>query len=152
MAEDLKSGIGACISISAGEPATYDQAGFDALTYLEVGEAISIGAFGGTAEVLTQTPIKSGIVKKVKGSKNYGSSAIQFGLLTDVGQTALQAGFDGANEAVIHSVEVLYVDGTIRYYTALVTSYEYQEISSSSFVNGASTLELNNKIIEVVPA
>ena len=152
MPEVLKSGIGAIISIDAAEPATYDEAGFAALTYDEIGEAISIGAYGGTAEVLTQTPVKTGIVKKVKGSKNYGSQAVQFGVITDAGQTALQAGFDGANSSVIHSVKVEYDDGVVRYYTALVTSYEYQEVSSSSFVNASSTLELNNSIVEVIPA
>jgi|TARA_R110000772_G_scaffold43692_4_gene100706 hypothetical protein len=151
MAEDIKSGIGATIGIVLGVPATFDEAGYTALTYAEVGEAISIGAFGGTAEVLTQTPIKSGIIRKVIGSINYGSSAIQFGLFTDAGQTALNDGFDGANKGKMHSVEVSYFDGTKRYYTAIITSYEYQEISSSSFVNGASTLEVNSSIVDVVP-
>lgn len=150
MAEVLKSGIGAIYSISAAEPATYDDTGFAALTYTEVGEVISIGPFGGTAEVLTQTPVKTGIVKKVKGSVNYGSQAIQFGKQTDAGQALLSAGFDGAAEADIHSVKIEYVDGVIRYFTGIITSYEFQEISSSSFVNGASTVELNNKIVEVV--
>lgn len=152
MAEVFKSGIGATISVVVGAPATYDETGFAALTFAEVGETISIGAYGGTAEVLTQTPIKSGVIKKAIGSINYGSSAIQYGLITDSGQTALNDGFDGANKGLIHSVEVAYVDGTKRYYTALITSYEYQEISSSSLVNGASTFEINNSIVEVVPA
>lgn len=150
MAEVLKSGIGAIYSISAAEPATYDAVGFAALTYTEVGEVISIGAFGGTAEVLTQTPVKTGTVKKVKGSKNYGSQAIQFGKQTDAGQALLSAGFDGAAEADIHSIKIEYVDGVIRYATGIITSYEFQEISASSFVNGASTIELDNAIVEVV--
>ncbi len=152
MAEVLKSGVGATFSISAAEPDTYDSTGFAALTYLEVGEVISIGAYGGTSEVLTQTPVKSGIIKKVKGSTNYGSQTLQFGLETDTGQAALQSGFDGANKNEIHSVKLAYSDGSIRYYTGLVTSFEFQEISASSFVNAASTIEVNNSVVDVVPA
>lgn len=152
MAELLKSGIGAIYSISAAEPATYDAAGFAALTFTEVGEVISIGAFGGTAEVLTQAPVKTGIINKVKGSRNYGSQAIQFGKQTDAGQALLSAGFDGAAADDVHSIKIAYADGTVRYFTGLVASYEFQEISASSFVNGASTIELNNKPVEVEAA
>lgn len=152
MAEVLKSGVGATFSIVSGEPATYDDTGFAALTFAEVGEVISIGAYGGTAEVLTQTPVKSGIIKKVKGSTNYGSQTLQFGLETDTGQAALQSGFDGANKNAIHSVKLEYSDGSVRYYTGLVTSFEFQEISASSFVNAASTIEVNNSVVDVVPA
>lgn len=152
MAEVLKSGIGAIYSISATEPETYDAAGFAALTYTEVGEVITIGAFGGNAEILSQAAVKTGVVKKVKGSKNYGSQAIQFGKQTDAGQALLQAGFDGAAEAQVHSIKIEYVDGTVRYFTGLVASYEFQEISSSSFDNGASTIEVNNKIVVVEAA
>lgn len=151
MAEVLKSGVGATFSIVAGEPATYDDTGFAALTYAEVGEVISIGAFGGTAEVLTQTPVKSGVIKKVKGSKNYGSQTIQFGKQTDDGQAALQAGFDGANEFDTHSIKLEYSDGVVRYYTGLVSSFEFQEFSASAFVNTACTIEINNAIVDVVP-
>lgn len=152
MAEDLKSGIGATFSIVSGAPATYNQAGFEALTFVEVGEVISIGEFGGSAEVITHTPIKTGIIKKFKGSKDYGSQSIQYGKLTDLGQTALSDGFDGANEFEEHSIEVAYSDNTKRYYTGVVTSYTNQELSTSAVVNGASTIEVTNKIVEVVPA
>lgn len=152
MAENLKSGIGATFSIVSGVPATYDQAGFAALSFVEVGEVISIGEFGGTAEVINHTPLKTGIIKKFKGSKDYGSQAIQFGKLTDTGQAALESGFDGANEANEHSIECAYVDGTKRYYTGIVTSNTIQELSTSAVVNGASTIEVTNKIINVEPA
>lgn len=149
MAEDLKSGIGATFSIVSGTPDTYDEAGFAALSYTEIAENISIGEFGGTAEVITHTPLKTGIIKKFKGSKNYGSQSIQFGVITDAGQAALQSGFDGANEFEEHSVEVAYADGTVRYYTGIVTSFTYQELSTSAVVNGASVIEVTNKIIDV---
>jgi len=61
--------LGTKFSIVQGEPDTFDDDGYAALTYELVGEVGNIGAFGGTREMPTFTPIDTGVVEPVAGSK-----------------------------------------------------------------------------------
>lgn len=143
---------GTIFSVVLGEPATYDDTGFAALSFDEVGEVSDIGEFGGGAEVLTYTPLKSGTVNKLLGSINYGSIEAQFAkVFGETGQVALKAGFDGANKGETHSFKVEYVDGGIEYFTGIITSFTSNVGSASSVRLGASNIELNNKVIAVDP-
>lgn len=146
----VTTSLGTVISVVLGEPATYDDSGFSALTFAEIGEVSDIGEFGGEGEVLTHTPLKTGTVNKFIGSIDYGSIAAQMGkLFDDVGQIALKAGFDGANKGKTHSFKVEYIDGGIEYFTGVITSFTSNVGSASSVRMGASNIALNNQVITV---
>lgn len=148
----VTTSLGTIFSVVLGEPANYDVAGFAALTYAEVGEVADIGEFGGEGEVLTFTPIKTGIVNKLIGSIDYGSIAVQLGkIFGDAGQDVLKAGFDGAEKGKTHSFKVEYIDGGIEYFTGISTSFTSNVGSASSVRMGACNVALNNQVITVAP-
>jgi len=148
----VTTSLGTVFSVVLGEPATYDPTGFAALTYAEVGEVSDIGEFGGEGEVLTHTPIKTGVVNKLIGSIDYGTIAVQMGkLFADAGQDVLKAGFDGVNKGKAHSFKVEYIDGGIEYFTGISTSFTSNVGSASSVRMGACNVALNNQVITVDP-
>lgn len=138
--------VGTELHIALGEPATYDVAGYSALTYTEVGEVGTVPEFGGTAQVAEFIPIKTGVVDKRRGSINYGSSQINLARdVTDAGQAALHSGFDGANAGEIHSVKLIHPDQGVIYFTAIITSFTFNLNDANSITQGSVALELLSK-------
>jgi hypothetical protein len=120
------------------------------LTYTEVADVVSIGEYGGTANVPTYVPLKTGIVVKRVGSIDYGDAAIQMGRhMSDAGSVALKAGFDGANRGLVHSFKVTYADGGIDYFVAVISSFSsaVKEADGYRFANVA--LALTDSVVEV---
>ena len=92
MSDDLKPGLGTVFAISATLPATPNEAGYSALTWVTVGEVTDIPTFGPSHEVVTHTPLATGVTAKYHGAKNNGSLTIPMALdPTDTGQIALKA-------------------------------------------------------------
>jgi hypothetical protein len=116
---------GARIGISAVLPATFDVAGYDvsSLVFTPVGQIESYGNHGLNAAVSEFTPVDTGVVSKVKGSKNYGTMSLVIGNLpSDAGQAILKT----ASESTAHySVEVRYQDNEFHYLDVIVTKLEY---------------------------
>jgi hypothetical protein len=145
----VTTSLGTVFSAVKGVPATYDQAGFAALSFTAVGEVADIGEFGGEGEILTHTPIATGVVNKLLGSIDYGTIALQMGrFIGDAGQTLLKGGFDGADQGETFSFSVVYIDGAIDYFTGIVSSFSSVVGSASSVRGAASNIALNNKVIE----
>jgi len=141
---------GTTYAISAGEPATYDQAGFAALTYTDVAEVTDMGEYGASFEVVSHNPLATRRTVKRKGTVNDGAMSLQLGRdPSDAGQAILIAGVDGAGIDVVHSHKVTLQDGTIQYFTGQIYSYTTNVGSANQIVSAAATVELDNKIIEV---
>ena len=86
----VQTNAGTTLGISIGQPATYDAAGFGALTFSAVAEVVSIGEHGGTTALVTHSPLDTRRVAKFKGSINNGSMPVALGLdLSDAGQLIL---------------------------------------------------------------
>lgn len=145
---EITISVGTELHVVLGAPATYDEAGFAALTYTEVGEVGTIPTFGGQSQVSEFIPIKTGIVDKRVGSTNYGSSNLTIGnVFSDAGQVALKSAFDGANRGKVHSVKLVNAEiGTI-YFTAVVTSYQINIGDANTITTCEVTLELTNKLV-----
>src|SRR6476646_10131270 len=88
----VRSSAGTTLKISAATPATFDAAGYAALTFTNVAEITDLGEFGREFALITHNPISSrGTVKK-KGSFNEGTMALKLGLDTDdAGQILMKA-------------------------------------------------------------
>lgn len=141
--------VGTTIEASASEPATYDSAGFAALSFTPIGDVESIGEFGGSAEVSTFVPLDTGTVKKKKGSIDYGTINLSIGRLDgDAGQDLLKAGFDGAQRNTVHSFKVTNNDGTIAYFTGLITSFTRQVNDANAVFRVMCNVELDNSVVE----
>lgn len=149
----VTTSLGTTISVVLGEPATYDAAGFALLTYAEVGEVSDIAEFGGETEIVTHTPVKTGVVNKLAGPTDYGSMSIQFArVFAEAGQDAMKAGTGaGANAGKVHSFEVAYADGGTEYFTGINTSFKSNVGSASSVRMGSCNIAINNDVIVVDP-
>ena len=148
---DVVSSVGTVVSVSANSPATYDSAGFAALSWSPCGELAELPAFGAEAALATHTPLATGIVAKRRGSLNYGSVALTMALSdTDTGQTVLQdAAEAGAGQDAQVSVKVELVNGEIQYFTAQVMSYRTNVGNADAITMAEVTLEIDNSIVKV---
>lgn len=80
------------LKISAGVPATFDSAGYAALSYTSVGEVTNFGEFGREFDLVTHNPVASRGTQKLKGAFNEGAISLQLGLDTDdAGQILMKA-------------------------------------------------------------
>lgn len=123
----VESLLGATLAISATLPETYDQVGYEStdIVYTPVGEIETYGSHGMTAAITEHTPVDTGVVAKVKGSKNYGNMALTIGdLPSDAGQVILKAASESANH---YSVMITYPDGVKHYLDVLVSKFEFQD-------------------------
>ena len=142
----LTEGIGGFLSVSAATPVTFNDTGYAALTWTEVGEASEVPEFGAAYSAVTFTPLKTGIVNKFHGELNYGSITIPLGYdSADAGQIILIAAL--ASKSAISFRETR-SDGTIRYIMGKVMSFPRGQSVGS--VNMAScNIEFTTADVEV---
>lgn len=147
---DVFTSTGTLYAVSAAVPATYDSAGFLALTWTDVAEVTDMGEYGATYEVVSHNPLATRRTIKRKGTVNDGALTMQLGRdPADAGQALLIAGVDGAARDVVHSHRVTLQDGTIQYVTGQIFSYTTNVGSSNQIVGAAVMVELDNVIVEV---
>lgn len=153
MSENVKISVGTELHVAVAVPDTYDATGFAALEYTEVGEVSNIPTFGGTAQIAEFIPIKSGVVNKRKGSINYGSANINLAnVISDDGQEIMRDGFDGTNRNEVHSIKLYNEEIGTVYFTAMISSWQYNYGDANTINQAESVLELTNKPVPVEPA
>jgi len=142
---DVQTSAGTILSVSATAPATYDQAGFAALTFTTIGEITDMGEFGKTYNLVTHQPLATRRTVKRKGSFNDGALSLQLARVPDdVGQVVLQAGLDSDDS---YSFKVVLQDGEIQYFSGQVMSYT-NNVGSADQINGSAvSVEIDNDII-----
>lgn len=83
---------GATFMVSAAPPATFDAAGYAAVTWILVGQVEDFGSHGLTRTVQKITPVDTAVVVKRLGSKDYGVMNLKIGNVSaDAGQVILRA-------------------------------------------------------------
>lgn len=148
---DVVSSVGTVVSVSNSSPATYNSAGFAALTWTACGELAELPSFGAEAALATHTPLATGIVAKRRGSLNYGSVALTMAVSDDDGgQTILQDAAEAAagTDAQV-AVKVVLVNGEIQYFTAQVMSYKVNVGNADAITMAEVTLEIDNAVVKV---
>ena len=141
---------GTKLSVVAEDPATFDDAGYAALVFVEVGEVIDLPEYGPNVQVVESNPLATGITEKFKGFINYGSQSM--GLEFDsanAGQIILAAGVEGATKNAQHSIKIEYQDGSIDYYSARIFSYTKAPGSANSMVGSTVQVEINTPVTRV---
>lgn len=141
---------GSKLSISAVLPATFDAAGYGALTFAEVGEVTDLGEFGREYALVTHNPIGTRKTLKRKGSYNEGALALQMARVPgDAGHIILIAARDD-DASYAFSVELQ--DGTLMYFTAQTMSYKTGVGSVDTITGATANLEIDSdEIVEVAP-
>lgn len=109
---------GTLIGISAASPATYNVAGYTALTYTNIGSIEDGGEHGRTYNEVTFNPIDTRGTQKFKGSFNEGNKTLSIGYNSDdAGMILLKTALNSDND---FSFKVTYPDGDIDYFQAKV--------------------------------
>ena len=142
---DVQTSAGTVLSVSATAPATYDQAGFAALTFTDIGEITDMGEFGKTYNLVTHQPLATRRTVKRKGSFNDGALSLQLARVPDdAGQVVLQAGLDSDDS---YSFKVALQDGEIQYFSGQIMSYT-NNVGSADQINGSAvSVEIDNDIV-----
>lgn len=143
-----QTAAGASLLISAAAPATFDAAGYGALTPIVVGEVTNIGDFLGReyAEV-THNPLATRATKYGKGSYNNGTISPTMALDTaDTGQIAMQTAL--ASDAPV-AICVKLQDGTEYWCMALVMSFMPNVGGVDDIVNASSSMRVTKDWVTV---
>lgn len=118
----VKTSAGSTIAISASQPATYNQAGYEALSYTSIGEVVNMGEFGRVYELVTHNALATRSTVKKKGSFNEGQMALQLGLDTDdAGQILAKSASLSDND---YSIRVTTQNGDDYYFQAVVMQFK----------------------------
>ncbi len=136
---------GTTLSVGSA-PASYDSAGFGAVSYTAVAEVTNIGSFGKKYNVVSHMSLSNRIVVKRKGSANSGQLQLKMARTSDAGQAALLA---ASNSDASFSFKIVLPSGKIEYFTGQVTSFVLDVGSIDSILSASVDIELDNDIIEV---
>jgi hypothetical protein len=146
----IQTSAGTTLGVVASTPATYDQAGFEALTFATAGEITEIPAFGSVYNLITHSPLGERRVVKRKGSVNDGTLTLNFAAdADDTGQAALKSAHTSDSEI---SVAITYPDGEVDYFTVLVMSYQINAGGVDSIKSDSVVVELTNAPVNVAAA
>ena len=111
---------GTTIGVSASAPATFDAAGYAALTYTSIGNVEDGGSHGRTYAEVTFNPIDNRGTQKYKGSFNEGNKTLSVGLNSDdAGMILLKTALASDSN---FSFKVTYQNLDVDYFQAKVMS------------------------------
>ena len=146
-----QTSTGTLLGVSAASPATYNQAGYEALTFTDVGELIDLPEYGPSVQVVESNPLATGITEKFNGFINYGSLSLGLDLdLDDAGQTILEAGVPvPPAQFTPHSFKITFPDGTVEYFEGGIFSYTRSAGTSNSMLGSTVLVEINSVITRV---
>lgn len=109
---------GTKIGISASAPATFDEAGYEALVFTNIGNIEDGGEHGREYAEVTFNPIDTRGTQKYKGSFNEGNKTLSIGYDSDdAGMILLKTALNSDGD---YSFEVEYPNGDIDWFRAKV--------------------------------
>ncbi|MGB1388671.1 MAG: hypothetical protein ACPG61_07265 [Paracoccaceae bacterium] len=146
----LESTTGTTIAVVAAEPATYDLAGFEALTFVPVVGVVTFGSWGDENEDVNEPLLAEGRVIHTVGTADGGSVEISVQhRTTDAGSDILRAN-GGTNTLV--SIKKTYASGDAEYGVAVISAAKFREASSNSVRGYTCMAMLNSGILEATAA
>lgn len=154
----VMTAAGAVLAMRAGQPATFNAAGYGALSangWTPVGEITNLGEFGRVYNTVKHNPIGTrGTVKK-KGSFDEGTMDLRLGLDTDdAGQILAKTALTSDND---YSFKLTMQNGDVYYFQAQVTRFKVTVGGVDDIVAANMGLELTTNspgigIVEVLAA
>jgi len=147
----VRTSAGSTLAVSASTPATFDVAGYAALTFTTIGEITDLGEFGREYNLVTHNPVGSRGTVKLKGSYNEGQMSLQLGLDTDdAGQVIAKAGTLSDDN---YSFELTTQNGDIYYFQAQIMSFKVgvgnvDQVTSASIMLELTTSDDGTGVVE----
>lgn len=138
----VHTSAGTTIAIAAAQPATFDAAGYAALTPTLIGEVTDLGEFGREYALVTHNPVGNRGTVKRKGSTNAGTMTLALGLDgDDAGQVLLKAASVSDDD---YSFKVTLQNGDVFYFQAQVMSFKIGVGGVDQITAATVTLELTS--------
>lgn len=138
----IQSAAGASIGISAAAPATFNAAGYTALTYTLIGEITDLGEFGRDYNLIKHNPISTRATKKLKGSYDEGKIDLKLALDTaDAGQILAKTASESDAD---YSFEITLQNGAKYCFPAKVMSFKRSVGSVDNVVSATVSLEITS--------
>jgi len=139
-AAGLHTTAGSTIALTASQPATYDKAGYNALTFTNIGEVSDLGQVGNKYNVVKYNTIADRATSKRKGSYDAGTMTLKVGYdSSEAGQTLAAAAAASDDN---YSFQLTLQNGEIFCFQAQVTSFEYDLGNVDKITEVTITLEL----------
>jgi hypothetical protein len=131
---------GAVLSVAADAPATFDSAGFAALTWVPIGELTDMGSVKGrTYNTSTHAPIGTPLQVSKKASYMLPNGDFVVGWdEEDAGQVLIEAAAN--SNTAVYSFKMEKQGGVIRYFTAQVMQFVENLGTVDNIVQGQFTL------------
>jgi len=143
---DVKSGSGSKVYVSAGLPATYNKAGYTALTWTLVSDVTNVGEYGREYDLIEHAPIDTRVKQQIKGNYSCGSLSLAIGSVpADAGQVILLAASTSDNN---YSFKIERTDGAIDAFTAKVTTFK-PTINGGAIISIACNVSIQTDIIDI---
>lgn len=132
---------GTTLRISAGVPASFNNAGYSALAYTRLGEVTNLGEYGREYVLVTHQPIDTRGDVKLKGGFNEGGLDLQLALDTDdAGQILAKQAVNSDN---LYAFKVTYPNGDVDYFQGLVMSFRKSAGSRDQVTGATIRIEIN---------
>lgn len=140
---------GSLFKISAGVPATFNQAGYEALTFTTVGEVRDLpNGFGASWNVANHGPAALRGTQKKKTSRNPGAFTLMVALDTDdAGQILCKAARDSAT--ALYAVCITTPNGDDYYCQVLVTNFAVSLGNQSADQTATISCEVSTSATDV---
>jgi hypothetical protein len=137
-----RTSAGSTFKVTATAPATYNAAGYAALTYTTVGEVTDFGEFGREYNLVTHNPVASRATVKKKGSFNEGQISLQMALDTDdAGQILMKTASASDND---YYFELTTQNGDKYYYPGQVMSWKVSVGSVDQITSATAMIEITS--------
>ncbi|MGB1215640.1 MAG: hypothetical protein ACPG4X_19880 [Pikeienuella sp.] len=119
----INAASGTTVAVSAAKPATYNQAGYEALSFTTTIQVTNIGTLGVQWDEVQLDTLDLGRFYS-KGTKNVGDLSMAFGLdYTDAGQAILESAAEATGTSGECSVKITLPDTTVLYAYGPVLSF-----------------------------
>ena len=148
MASAAITAAGSKIFVSATAPATYDEAGFLALTWTEVGEVTEVPEFGKSYTVVTHNPLGERQTIKRKGSYDNGEITCPYAYDPDddAGQVILRAA-ENSDSSYSFRVDIKNPAVKTVYFSAQVIANTLNIGGTDNIVMGSAGLAIDGDVL-----
>ena len=123
LAKEAMTGGGSELWVSAALPATWDKAGFEALTYTQVGNLVGLDQIGKTYNSTNYEPMSNPEIETLPTNFTMGTPAVTYAYpreaTYDDGQAVMDAAVDSQD---YHAFKIKMANGTIQYFKSRVLS------------------------------
>jgi hypothetical protein len=143
----MSATAGTTFGISAGVPATFDVAGYVALSFTPTAEITNFGPFGGQWNNETKNFVALKGTQKVKTNFDPGALDLDLDLNTDgAGQVLMKSAH---KSTALYAIEITTPNGDIYYCQVLVNSFDVNLSGQGAKQTATSSLAVSTSITDV---